>query len=71
MVGVDSGLLGPAPEAHCLGVLTEGGQSWAEDEQRRRLWQGWEYALFLSLMAGPKPGASGEAQLGGGRAQGW
>lgn len=37
----------------------------------RRLWQGWEYALFLSLMAGPKPGGSGEAQLGGGRAQGW
>lgn len=36
MVGVDSGLLGPAPEAHCLGVLTEGGQSWADDEQRKK-----------------------------------
>lgn len=50
----------------------EGGQSWADDEHKEEGSGGrWECALLLSPVAGPEPAGSGEAQLGGGRAQGW
>lgn len=39
--------------------------------RKKALAGGWGCVLFLSPVAGPEPAGSGEAQLGGGRAQGW